>query len=90
VCLDNLDIKTEANSILGLFNICANTINIQQEAQSKVNLKNGFLQAEDSVIFSKGDVRLIGVDAYLIANNKIIIAENAVEIEKDGSTYIVF
>jgi hypothetical protein len=89
-CFESIDIKTEANSTLGLFNICADNINIQQEAQSKVQLESWFSESIDTLAILETDVSVIEGDLYIIDNGYIIEADSVREVQKDGQYYLVF
>lgn len=76
--------------MLGLFNICASNINIQQEAQSKIQMESWVGMREDSIAIEKADVQLINSTTYLIKGNGIIVAETISEVENNDITYVVF
>lgn len=89
-CLENIEIKTEANSMLGLFNICANSIDFQQEAQSKVQLESWFSENIDSLAILKSDAVVIEDGVYVIDNKYIIESDLVREVMDDNEMYFVF
>lgn len=87
---DNINIKTEANSRLGLFNVRATGINIQQEAQSKVQLESWFWQEVDTLAVLENDVALIGEGTYQVDDDHIMEVDSVREVTVGNQAYIVF
>lgn len=76
--------------MLGLFNIRALNINIQQEAQSKVRMESWLRQAIDTLAVLKSAAVLIEPDSYLVDDAYIITFDAVREIDVDGQAYLVF
>lgn len=89
VVLDFLDIKTEANSMLGISNLRADNINIQQEAQSKIQLESWFKESIDSLAVLKSEVVVMDETGYVVTEDGVIAFKSFTEVEKDGKVYLV-
>ena len=64
--IENLEIRTEANSQLDFFGLKANNVSVKQEAQSRVLLTSGGETGLDSIAFEKEWVEVISDTSALI------------------------
>lgn len=85
--LDQLDIKLEANSRLGLLGLKIRNINIQQEAESKLFLNSALAGDQGEIKVEKENVVLLNDTTAVVNNERLVYFETAEALTEGDVEY---